>query len=262
MQKRNPFTMASQYKKYDAYESRAGGFGFCAKHLSKLLAEKFPPLANGLLYDFGCGTGSSTAQMLTVFKSAKVIGVDQSREMLNYAKVKFGFMDDSQMIRELVAENDMQLAFFIKSFRKQAGSFRTRARFIEADFLSFRGEPADGAIGSQFFHWVQPQELGAGKFNMLLKNGACVALASSAKFYDSEKWDANQVYYVQHPIVQYYLDALGRKIEDCCGKPWNGIDFKGRKDHRETIALFEANGFEVLKYEEVPIPHKKKSVIF
>lgn len=263
MQKANPFTMASQHRKYDAYESRAGNFGFCARHLAKLLAEKFPPMANGLLYDFGCGTGNSTAQLLEVFKKATVVGLDVSPDMLQYAKVKFGFADDSQMVRELVSENDMQLAFFIKDFRKNACSFRLRALFAESDLLGFRGEPADGAIGSQFFHWVQQQEMGAEKLNTLLKKGACIALSSAAMFYKSSKFpDMASVYYVQHPAVQHYFDVLGKKIDDACGKQWKGLDFSRRKDPGETIALFESKGFEMVKYDEVPTPKIKSSVIF
>ncbi|MCX8175402.1 MAG: class I SAM-dependent methyltransferase [Candidatus Micrarchaeota archaeon] len=256
------FSRVSQYDKYDAYEARAGFYRAGARHLCRLLASRFSPAEEGLIYDFGCGTGNSTLEILRTFKKARVVGVDIAPEMLDYARVKFGFTDGCEMMRNLVLENDMQLALFINKFRGEAAEYQMRLKFKQGDFMKFMGEPADAAVGAHFFHWLPLQDAAAARLNFLMKTDGFAALSSSAAFYSSKKWNMEEVYYLHHPIIRHYLDVLGRKIREYCGKEWDGKVPAGRKDPQQTVALFESRGFEALACKEIPLPKVKSSVIF
>ena len=73
-----------------------------------------------MVYDLGCGTGNSTIELLRHFKDAKIVAVDASDGMLEYAKLKFGFLNHREFIRQLFSEQEFQLALFLIGFLDEA----------------------------------------------------------------------------------------------------------------------------------------------
>jgi ubiquinone/menaquinone biosynthesis C-methylase UbiE len=262
----NPFILASQYKKYDAYEARTGLYRAGGRRLAEMLAKRWaarsPLASNTLMYDAGCGTGNSTLEALKVFPKSRIIGIDSSRSMLDYAKIKFGMADEKEMVRLALKENDMPFLLYLESFRRQASRFLGRLEFVESDFASFAGKEADAVIGAQFFHWLANQERGAEKFREVVRKGGYVAISSAGAFYKPKSYDFGRVHYLHHPVIRRYLETLAAKIEAAFGKRNALPSAENNLDPDKTIQLFKDNGFAVLEYKESPLPKVRTSVIF
>lgn len=72
-----------------------------AKQLRDLLNESGK--ARPVLWDIGCGTGLSTRALLTVMPDARIIGIDASSGMLDYARAK-SWPADTRFVTKRVEE--------------------------------------------------------------------------------------------------------------------------------------------------------------
>lgn len=74
--------------------------------------------------DVGCGTGRLTAELLKRLPHGRVIGVDQSAEMIEGAR---------EYLRP---------------------TFRDRVTLVQADILTLESDPVDGVFSTATFHWI------------------------------------------------------------------------------------------------------------
>jgi ubiquinone/menaquinone biosynthesis C-methylase UbiE len=255
----NPFTNASQYRPFDNFEAHAGLYRFSSGKLIRAMAPLAERRAAKLVYDAGCGTGNSTLQALKAFPKAHVVGVDSSKDMLRYARVKFGLEPSEGLVGELMGGADIRLgdtklAVFLMGFVREASPFAKRVGLVEADLMKFKGEPADAVVGSHILHWLEPQEDAAGRFAEMVRPGGCIGFSSSMSFYVPVKHRVETSSYLYHPFTMHYLDILSGLIEKETGKAVHAPAPKEKKNPHETIALFESNGFKAVGYLEVPLP--------
>jgi hypothetical protein len=144
---------------------------------------------------------------------------------------------------------------------QKASPFAGRIRLVEADLMKFNGEPADAIVGSHILHWLRPQEEVPKVFAALLREGGCVGFSSSMSFYKPLYCKVEQSAFHYHPFVLHYFDILAKLIERETGKTAHAPKAAEKKHPYETVALFESNGFEAVKYIEVAVPKLPPEVL-
>lgn len=110
------------------------------------ISQQFTLPEGGCLLDIGCGPGRVTASILEVFPQAKVIGIDASEDMINFAKANF------------------------------ASSRITFSLDRAEELKSIQAESIDAVVSFSCLHWVMDQEAAFQKIWTVLKLGGWAGL--------------------------------------------------------------------------------------